>query len=294
MKSIRRLNFHHLYYFWMVAKDGRLTRVAGRLHISQSALSTQIRKLEEQLGQELFIREGKTLQLTELGNMVLNYAEGIFALANELVETISGGERQQIQQLRIGAVATLSRNFQDNFLRPIISSKQVRLVLRSGSLDELLEQLAIHQLDLVLSNTPVIAEAQKPWRCRRIDRQKVCLVGRPLAGDEAFSFERDLASIRLLLPGRSSDIRGQFDVLCEDLKLEPDVYAEVDDMAMLRLLTRDSGAVAVLPEVVVQDELRNGTLEKYCTVPQVYENFYAITTKRHFQPSMLQALLHAA
>ena len=294
MKSIRRLNFHHLYYFWMVAKDGRLTRVAEQLHISQSALSTQIRQLEEQLGQDLFIREGKTLELSELGNVVLNYAEGIFALGNELFETVSGGEGQKVQQLRVGAVATLSRNFQENFLRPIIGSENVRLVLKSGSLDELLEHLSVHRLDLVLSNNPVIAEAQKPWRSRRIDRQKVCLVGRPRADKKAFKFERDLASIRLLLPSRSSDIRSQFDVLCEDLKIEPDVYAEVDDMAMLRLLARDSGAVAVVPEVVVQDELQNGTLQKYCTVPRVYENFYAITTKRHFQPTILKALINTA
>lgn len=291
MNSFRRLNFHHLYYFWVVAKEGHLTRAAQQLHVSQSALSTQIRQLEEQLGQELFFREGKALLLTELGIVVLNYAESIFALGNELVETVSSGEGQQVQQLRVGAVATLSRNFQENLLRPIVGEENIRLVLESGSLDELLERLSVHKLDVVLSNRPVTAEAQKPWRCRRIDRQRVCLVGQPRRRKRAFRFAEDLGNIKLLLPGRSSDIRSQFDLLCEDMKIVANVLAEVDDMAMLRLLARDSEGVAVVPEVVVQDELHSGVLQKYCEVPKVYENFYAITTKRHFQTKVLERVL---
>ena len=95
----------------------------------------------------------------------------------------------------------------------------------------------------------------------------------------------------MLLPGIGSDLRAQFDVLCEDLGVRYTLFAEVDDMAMLRLLARDSGGVALLPEVVVQDELRNGILQAYCTVPRVHENFYAITTARRRQPPILKQLL---
>jgi len=288
---MRRLNFHHLYYFWMVAREQHLTRAARQLHISQSALSTQIRQLEDRLGHELFIRDGNRLQLNEIGTLVLEYAEGIFALGDELVETVSGGEGRQVQQLRVGAVATLSRNFQDNFLRPVLDMENIRLVLESGSLGELLEHLRVHKLDVVLSNRPVVAEANQPWRCRRIARQSVCLLGQPRKGRKPFRFPQDIGDIRLLLPGHSSDIRSQFDIVCEDLGITVNIYAEVDDMAMLRLLARDSEGVAVIPEVVVQDELRSGVLEKYCSVPRVYENFYAITTRRHFQPSALKKLL---
>ena len=124
---MRNLNFHHLYYFWVVAKEGHLTRAAQQLHVAQSALSSQIRQLEEQLGNPLFKRDGRTLRLTEVGHLVLQYAESIFNLGSELLATVASGELQRVQRLRIGAVATLSRNFQENFLLPVIGAEGVTL-----------------------------------------------------------------------------------------------------------------------------------------------------------------------
>lgn len=291
---LKRLNFRHLHYFWVVAKEGHLTRAAKQLHVSQSALSSQIRQLEDQLGHALFDRDGRSLRLTEVGSLVLGYAESIFSLGSELMATVRGGEGQAVQQLRVGAVATLSRNFQQNFLRPVIDQEEIQLVLESASLEYLLERLRVHKLDLILSNRPVIADNQQPWRCRRIAHQSVCLVGPPRPKKKPFRFPQDLTQVRLLLPGRSSDIRNQFDLLCAGLDLELRPYAEVDDMAMLRLLARDSGGVAMVPEVVVQDEMQAGILEKYCAVPKVFENFYAITTRRHFQPTAMKKLLGKA
>jgi LysR family transcriptional activator of nhaA len=291
---MRPLNFHHLYYFWVVAKEGHLTRAAEQNHVSQSALSSQIRQLEEQLGQALFIRDGKKLLLTEVGTVVLNYAEGIFALGNELVATVSGGQEQALRVLRVGAVATLSRNFQENLLRPIFTMDNVLLVLESGSLDELLARLGVHKIDIVLSNSPVVAQAQQRWQSRRIAQQDVCLVGPPRNSRKKFRFPQDLVDLKLLVPGATSDIRTQFDLLCERLKISPRIYAEVEDMAMLRLLARDTGGVAVVPEIVVQDELHYGLLEKYCVVPQVKESFYAITVKRHLPSALLETLLGRA
>ncbi|MCE3001648.1 MAG: LysR family transcriptional regulator [Xanthomonadaceae bacterium] len=288
---MQRLNFRHLQYFWAVAIEGHLTRAARQLHVSQSALSAQIRQLEAQLGHDLFHREGRALRLTEVGRFVLGYAERIFALGSELTASVRGGAGQKVQRLRVGGVATVSRNFQENFLRPVMGLDDVHLVYESGGLDDLLERLAAHRLDLVLSNRAVAADAGRPWRCRRIARQPVCLVGPPRKGRRGFRFPDDLEGLRLVLPGRTSDIRTQFDLLCEDLGVEPRVFAEVDDMAMLRLVARDSGAVALLPAVVVQDELRARTLAEYCTVPRVHEDFYAITTPRQFQPPLLQRLL---
>ena len=293
-ETSKRLNYRHLHYFWVVAKEGHLTRAAQQLHVSQSALSSQIRQLEDQLGHPLFHRDGRSLRLTEAGSLVLGYAESIFSLGSELMATVRGGEGQPVQQLRVGAVATLSRNFQQNFLRPVIGLEPIQLVLESASLEDLLERLRVHKLDLILSNRPVTAEAQQPWRCRRIAHQSVCLVGSPRARKKLFRFPHDLNQVRLLLPGRSSDIRSQFDLLCADLDLELRPYAEVDDMAMLRLLARDSGGVAMVPEVVVQDEMQAGILQKYCVVPKVFENFYAITTRRHFQPTALKTLFARA
>ena len=286
-----RLNYHHLHYFWAVAKEGNLTRAAAQLHVSQSALSTQIKQLEDQLGQALFVRQGRVLQLSEAGRVALTYADTIFETGNELTALLRDGQRLTRQVLRIGGVATLSRNFQENFVKPLLIREDVELVLQSGGLDELLNRLAVHNLDVVLSNRKVHADSQHPWRCRRIARQPVSLVGKPRSKGKTFRFPDELAEQPLLLPGRDSDIRAGFDVLCEQLGLRYQVLAEVDDMAMLRLLARDSGKVALLPTVVVQDELRSGKLQEYCVVPQLYENFYAITVQRHFEPPLLKTLL---
>lgn len=291
---MRNLNFHHLYYFWVVAKEGHLTRAAQQLHVAQSALSSQIRQLEEQLGNPLFKRDGRTLRLTEVGHLVLQYAESIFNLGSELLATVASGERQRVQRLRIGAVATLSRNFQENFLRPVIGADGVTLVIESASLAELLEQLKVHKLDLILSNRPVASDSAMAWRCQRIAQQSVCLVGPVGPAASRFRFPQDLAGVKLLVPGPSSDIRSQFDLLCEQLGVPLKPHAEVDDMAMLRLLARDSGGVAVVPEVVVQDELQSGKLQRYAVLDGVVENFYAITAKRHFESPLIKMLLDGA
>jgi len=286
-----RLNYHHLHYFWSVAKEGNLTRAAASLHVSQSALSTQIRQLEDQIGQPLFKREGRSLQLTEAGRVALGYAETIFSTGSELMALLRDGVRRDRQVLRIGAVATLSRNFQENFIRPLLSRNDVELVLQSGSQDDLLARLQLHALDLLLSNRRIHADAEHAWLCRRIARQPVSLVGKPRSRGKAFRFPQELAEVPLLLPSRDNDIRAGFDLLCEQQGLRCQVLAEVDDMAMLRLLARDSDAVALLPAVVVRDELVSGSLSEYCVVPDLYENFYAVTVARHFEPPLLKALL---
>ncbi len=286
-----RLNFHHLYYFWAVAKEGNLTRAATRLHVSQSALSAQIRQLEEQLGQPLFARAGRSLKLTEAGQLALGYSDTIFAAGAELTALLREGRRDERHVLRIGSVATLSRNFQENFLRPLLERADVELVLHSGSMVDLLARLRVHTLDLILSNERVHASTDNPWRCQRIARQPVSLVGKPRPPGHAFRFPAELAEVPLLLPGRDNEIRAGFDMMCEQLGIRYRLRAEVDDMALLRLLARDSDSVALVPTVVVQDELRSGRLMEYFVVPDLHENFYAITVQRHFSPPLLKALL---
>jgi LysR family transcriptional activator of nhaA len=284
-----QLNFHHLRYFWSVAKEGNLTRAAAQLHVSQSALSAQIKQLETQLGQSLFQRTGRTLTLTDAGRLALAYAETIFTTGNELVEVLRDGRREERQILRIGAVATASRNFQENFIRPVLDRDDVELVLVSGSLTELLARLRVHSLDLVLSNQRVHASATDPWRCRRIARQPVSLVGAPRPSP--FRFPDDLARVPLLLPGRDNDIRAGFDLRCEQLGIRYRVRAEADDMALLRLLARDSESIALLPSVVIQDELQVGRLVEHAVVPDLYESFYGVTVKRHYEPALVHELL---
>lgn len=284
-----QLNFHHLRYFWSVAREGNLTRAARQLHVSQSAISAQIKQLETDLGHQLFHRTGRTLTLTEAGQVALGYADGIFSAGNELIEVLREGRREERQVLRIGAVATASRNFQENFIRPVLDRDDVELVLVSGSLPELLSRLRLHSIDLVLCNQRVHASASDPWRCRRIARQPVSLVGRP---DTApFHFPDDLVRVPLLLPGRDNEMRTTFDSRCEQLGIRYRLRAEVDDMALLRLLARDTASAALMPTVVAQDELSSGRLIELAVVPDLYENFYGVTIQRRYAPPLIAELL---
>ena len=283
-----RMNFHHLHYFWAVAKEGNLTRAAKRLRVSQSALSAQIRQLEAQLREPLFERQGRGLVLTEAGDLALEYADVIFSTGEELLAALRQGRRRE-QVLRMGAVATLSRNFQESFIKPLLTQPGVKLRLQSASLDDLLTRLSNHELDLVLANQAPRREPKRAFRCRRIARQEVSMVGHRRR--RSFRFPEDVQGLPLILPGLDSDIRAEFDALCEKLDVVTHVVAEVDDMATMRLLARDIDAVAVVPSVVVRDELQSGVLHQYCIVPSLFENFYAITVQRQYQHPLLRSLL---
>jgi LysR family transcriptional activator of nhaA len=285
---VEQINFHHLRYFWAVAKEGNLTRTATRLRVAQSALSAQIQQLESELGIALFRRDGRRLALTEAGEIALAYAEEIFSAGSQLISTLERG-RQREEVLRIGAVATLSRNFQESVIRPILEQPNVSLCLESGVLADLLVRLENHALDLVLANRPHGRELGRRLRCRRIARQPVSIVGSKR--QKGFRFPRSIANALMILPGRESDIRSEFEALCEQAGVLVRVLAEVDDMPTMRLLARDTHALALVPSIVVRDELREGILHEHCVVPGVFETFYAITAERRFQHPLIKAVL---
>ena len=286
-----QLNFHHLKYFWRVAKLGHLTRAAEELNTSQSALSAQIRQLEERLGAPLFIREGRRLVLTETGQLVLSYAENIFGLGQEMLGRLQGSG-QGITRLRVGSVATLSRNYQENWIRPLLADPTVVLTLESGPLEGLLARLAQHQLDVMLANEAVPADPERPLYCRFLGSQAMSLVG-PAAqwAQNALRVPEGLQGVEMALPGPRHAVRAQFDALCASAGIAPRLRAEVDDMAMLRLIARDSGWVTLLPAVVVQDELKSGVLVTVGQLEALQERFYAITTVHRHRMELLERLL---
>ena len=288
------LNFHHLRYFWAIAHDGSLTRAAERLHVSQSALSIQLKQLEERLGHPLFERKNRRLALTEAGRIALEYADAIFRGGEELLSTLRGRATRGRTVLRIGAVATLSRNFQLEWLRPLIVRPDVELVIRSGGLRELLGQLGAHAIDVVLSNLALTPDAPGQWYNHRVAEQPVSLVGRPARGRRRLRFPDDLSTVPVVLPSLQSSIRAGFDLAMDRAGIRPIVLAEVDDMAMLRLMAREAPGVTLVPPVVVQDELRQKVLVEYARIPAIRESFYAITASRRFPNPLLRALITGA
>ncbi len=284
------INLKHLRYFWAVAHEGNLTRAAARLHVTQSAVSIQIKTLEEDLGTALFERRGKQLVLTEAGRIALDHADAIFDLADELVATLQEGSVGQ-RVLRIGAVTTLSRNFQNGFVKPLLGRKDVEIVIRSGLLRDLLRNLEAHQLDVVLATSSPTRDAATDWVAHAVAQQPVSLIGRPELASPKRNLEALLSEEFLVLPTVESSIRTGFDALVESLGIRPRIAAEVDDMAMLRLIAREHHGLAVVPPVVVRDELANGVLVEFEQLPNLHETFFAITSRRRFPNPLLAEVL---
>ena len=287
------LNYNHLRYFWAVAHEGNLTRTAQRLNLTQSALSVQIRKLEERLGHSLFERRGRQLHLTEAGQIVLDHADAIFATGDEMLGTLrqTGAARQA---LRVGSLATLSRNFQMEFLRPVLGRTDIDLILRSGGAGELLRAIEALNLDVVLLNQAPPNDALTPLVTHRLAERTVSLVGTPDRLGHAASFADRLRHHPIILPTADSSVRTGFDALADRLDVRPQIIAEVEDMAMMRLLAREDIGLAVLPPIVVKDEIAAGVLVEGDRLPGIVEAFYAVTMARRFPNPLVRLLLQPA
>ncbi|TQV83189.1 LysR family transcriptional regulator [Denitrobaculum tricleocarpae] len=284
------LNYHHLRYFQTVAHEGNLTRAAAQLNVSQSAISTQIRQLEERLGQALFERRGRALYLTEAGRIALDHADSIFATGRELIATLQQSGEQR-QALRVGSLATLSRNFQLAFLRPVLGRPDVEVILRSGSAGELFSALSALHLDLVLTNQPPPADALTSFVVQRLDEQTLSLIGVPELCPPDLTLPERFSRSALILPTAASGLRMGFDALVDRLGVRPQIVAEVDDMAMMRLLAREGIGLAVMPPIVVRDELASGALVESAQLSNLTETFYGVTVERRFPNPLLAELM---
>lgn len=289
--NVDTLNYHHLRYFREVAHDGNLTRTAERLNVSQSALSTQIRTLEDRLGHALFERVDRSLKLTEVGRIALDHADRIFNTGAELIATLrqSGPSRAP---LRIGAISTLSRNFQIRFLDPLLRAGDTQVTLKSGGAEELFADLTSLALDVVLTTEPPHGPEAASLDALRIDEQPVGLHGHP-ARMRHESLRAILQNEPLILPSGRAMWR-DFQTLTAQLDVTPDIRAEVDDMAMVRLLVRADAGIALAPAVVLADEIAQGMIETAPFDLNLVESFYAVTPRRAFPHTALAGLLQPA
>lgn len=229
--------------------------------------------------------------LTEAGRIALDHAETIFATGESLVGWLKGGKSTQRHVLRVGALATLSRNFQLEFVHPLIVRDDVELVLQSGTLASLLESLEAHQLDVVLTNNAPLRDAATPWVSHEIANQPVSLVGHGRMAPDGRTLVELLTQERLVLPAVETTIRAGFDALVDRLGVVPRIAFEVEDMAMLRLVAREHQGLAVVPPIVVKDELDRGELVEIGQLPELKETFFAITRPRRFPNPLLDELL---
>jgi LysR family transcriptional regulator, transcriptional activator of nhaA len=289
--AVEWLNYHHLRHFWVIARLGHMTRAAQLLKVSQSTLSEQVRELEEWLGEPLFERRGRSLHLTEAGQVALEHAETIFETGRDLLDCFRQRDPGRRRLLRVGAVGPLSKNLQYDFIQPLLEQAHTRVEVAAGSLDELLRRLHQHDLDIVLSNIAMRPDHEPNVFSHLLGEMPVYLVGsaplKPLRG----KFPECLQSVPLFLPSRESHVRGDFDLSLAAAGMQPDIRAEVDDMALLRLLALSGRGLALVPAIVVERELRAGRLRHFYRVPKLLERFYAITLRRRFGQPWLEEVV---
>jgi LysR family transcriptional activator of nhaA len=276
------LNYHNLYYFWIIARDGSMTAASRRLRLSVSNLSGQMKALEESIGQQLFAREGRGLQLTEAGKIALDYANTIFATGQELFDVLTNRYTPQKKQqvLRIGSLNSMSKNLQYEFIKPLIRERSVQVRITEGSLTELVAHLNNHRLDVILSNMPVRSDQDQDLFNQRLVELPIYLVGVKGFKRDDQEWPKALDRLPCFVPTLDSRIRNDWEHFCVQHRVRPEILAEIEDMALLRILALSGEGCAVVPQVVVQDELKTHKLEVIYRLNGITEIIYAITPRR--------------
>jgi LysR family transcriptional activator of nhaA len=290
------LNYHHLLYFWMVAREGTILKAAEKLHIGQPAISTQLRILEESLGLKLFQKSGRTLQLTEAGRTVYRYADEIFSLGREMLDTLKGHPSGKPVRLIVGVVDVVPKLMARRLLEPALQmSENLQLVCVEDTMEKLLSELMLHNLDIVLSDAPVTAAFKVRAYNHALGDSGVGFYGKKeLARRTRRNFPHSLSGVPLLLPTRNSAVRRSIDSWLEKLDIHPFLRAEFDDSALLKAFGQTGeglfpGTMAIAEEICRQHEV-----ELVGEIPGVREQFFAISAERKIKHPAVLAIADSA
>ena len=293
------LNYQHLYYFWIVAREPSLTSAAQRLKLSPSTVSTQIKALEERVGQALFDRRGRGLTLTERGRVALAYADDIFSLGEELIDSIQSkaGHPNHIYRFRVGVSHHLPKLIASSLLEPTVQCEDfpIHLVCLQGDANELVADLAVHHFDLVLSDQPVSLSSEQPIESLLLGECEVSLMGtKQLVEEYQQHFPHSLQNAPLLLPAQDSQMRKLLEDYFHTHSIHPHVVAEFADSALLKSFGQEGVGLFPIPSVVADEVAKQYQVEEVGRLSGVRERFYiAFTAGREENPAV-KAVLNRA
>jgi LysR family transcriptional activator of nhaA len=293
---MQRLNHHHLYLYWTFGKNESFTKTARALGIAQSAVTSQIRQLEEVLALPLVDRtHPRRPTLTPEGRKVLEYADTIFESSRELIQWATKGGLPKERVIRIGALSGLSRNFQFEFIRPHLKNPDVRYEFITGDQKNLVSRLLSHELDVVLSSRPPGDEVGPGFLVHvLVDSPVVFVVRKGGTRSRSRSVEHRIRSGELFIPGRSFEARPELDAYLESMGGNFRIKGEVEDIALLRILALRSDAVVAVPRLGVQNDIDSGELTVLAVAPEIKQRFYAITRSLLNPSSEVRQLIEAA
>jgi LysR family transcriptional regulator, transcriptional activator of nhaA len=289
------LNFNHLRCFWAVAREGGLARAAAELRLAPSTLSGQIRLLERQLGVSLFMRVGRGLVLSEPGRIVFRYAEDIFGLGRELQDTLGGRTGGRLSTIVVGIADVLPKLVASRLLEPVLLSGTTRLVCREDKPARLLAELALHNVDVILSDSPVGPSAPVRAFGHLLGECGVTLFGAPkLAAGFRRDFPRSLDGAPLLLPTENTALRRSLEFWFAERGIRPRIVGEFEDSALLKVFGQSGHGLFPAATVVSDEVIRQYQVRIVGEMAGVRERFYAISTERRLKEPAVLAVIDVA
>lgn len=290
------LNYHHLLYFWMVAREGSIARAGEKLRLAQPTISGQVRMLEDQLGEKLFQRAGRNLVLTDVGRVVFEYADQIFALGREMMDTLRDRPTGRLVRFHVGVTDEVSKLIAYRFIQPALASAPgTHVVCREGPLDALLAELATHALDLVLADTPMTPTVRVKAFSHPLGETTMTVCGTAkLAAAHRPRFPRSLDGAPFLLPTESKTLRRALEQWFDAEGLHPRIVGEFDDSALLKTFGQAGTGLFAVPTAIEAEVVRQYSVGVVGRIRDVRERYYAISVERRLKHPAVVAISQAA
>jgi LysR family transcriptional activator of nhaA len=290
------LNYHHLHYFWLVAREGGVGKAAQRLRLSHPTVSAQVKALEDTLGERLFEKRGRGLVLTEMGRVVYDYAEEIFTLGRDLVDTVRGRPTGRSVRLVVGIVDALPKLIARRLIEPASTlPESIQLVCREASAERLLADLALHTVDVVLSDAPLPAGSGIKAFNHELGESEVGFYAGPALAERLRpDFPRSLTGAPMYLPTSPSTLRRGLDLHFERLGLRPVVVAEFDDSALMKVFGETGRAVFPAPTIIERDVCKTFGVVPVGRAAGLKERYYALSAERRLRNPAVIAMTQAA
>jgi LysR family transcriptional activator of nhaA len=290
------LNYHHLYYLWNVAREGTITAACKKLRLAQPTISAQLRSLEEALGEKLFERSGRNLTLTETGHLVYRYADEIFSLGHEMLDTLKGLPVGKPLRLRVGVADALPKRVVYHLLEPSLNLEEpVHLVCSEGKPNDLLARLAVHELDVVLSDSPVGPDVSVRAFSHLLGECSITILGTKfLARKYRDHFPDSLDGAPVLFPTPKTVLRRSLEQWFEGKGIRPVVRAEFDDSALQKVFAQAGLGLVPVPSVIAEEVQRSFALHYVASLPEIKKQFYAISLERKIKHPAIVAIVENA
>jgi len=291
------LNYHHLLYFWTVVREGGMSRAAEKLRLAQPTVSAQVKLLEDMVGEKLFERQGRRLVLTDVGRLVYRYADEIFGIGRELMETLKGRPSAgRPLPLTVGVANAVPKLVVHRLLQPAISADQsIKLVCREDSTETLLAELATHALDVVIADVPAPPHVRvKVFSHLLGESETTFFAPGAIAAKMRKRFPQSLNDAPMLLPTPGSALRRALDHWFEAEDIRPRVVAEFDDSALMKAFGQESQAVFPSPSAIEPEIIRQYRVQIVGRTSAVRERYYAISAERRLKHAGVLAITETA